>query len=238
MQEFIQKPKCYNGNENYVFVSYSHKNQDVVWEDIASMQKNGYRVWFDDGLHVGDSWKDRIFSKIKSSACGGIIVYLSEDSFYSEGLMNDLKWAERYSKRILSVIIDCRLPDEIFDSIVDIMNESQCSTATAILRYFPPDVISLFRMIADEEYYQKLFDVLDVLNVKKQEVTDSPVISENFESKRAFVAANAPCVNFTREFSFFTKIDSSFSCVLTSAQYLTEGQTCILGGLSRQIFDV
>lgn len=50
-------PKCYDGHENYVFVSYSHANSKEVMEDIGYLQYNGYRIWFDDGLKLGDIWK-------------------------------------------------------------------------------------------------------------------------------------------------------------------------------------
>lgn len=217
-------PKCYDGHENYVFVSYSHANSKEVMEDIGYLQYNGYRIWFDDGLKLGDIWKDEVFLRIKSTKCNGILIYVSEESFFSGALVEELRWADRFSKRILSIIIDSRLPDIIYDEIVGKMSEEQKKVATTIVRYFAPDVISLFRVFPDEEYYSKLCKVLDVLNIK-QTIENAICTEKERElqmTKRAYIKANLPILNFCREISFFQKIDSSFDNIISSKDYFLD----------------
>lgn len=152
--------------------------------------------------------KDEVFLRIKSTKCNGILIYVSEESFFSGALVEELRWADRFSKRILSIIIDSRLPDIIYDEIVGKMSEEQKKVATTIVRYFAPDVISLFRVFPDEEYYSKLCKVLDVLNIK-QTIENAICTEKERElqmTKRAYIKANLPILNFCREISFFRKL--------------------------------
>ena len=48
----------YNGTENYVFVSYAHKDSDTVLPYIEAMKQNGFRVWYDRGIEAGTEWAE------------------------------------------------------------------------------------------------------------------------------------------------------------------------------------
>ena len=54
------KPVIYNGDAPYIFISYSHRDTEVVWPILLQMQKDGYRFWYDDGIEGGTSWDDII----------------------------------------------------------------------------------------------------------------------------------------------------------------------------------
>lgn len=41
----IKPPTSFTGNGPFVFVSYSHKDTDQVYPDIAAMQRAGISVW-------------------------------------------------------------------------------------------------------------------------------------------------------------------------------------------------
>jgi|TARA_B100000315_G_scaffold89674_1_gene82458 hypothetical protein len=40
---------AYEGDEAYVFVSYSHADVDLVGADIRWLQEQGFNIWWDEG---------------------------------------------------------------------------------------------------------------------------------------------------------------------------------------------
>ena len=49
-------PIAYKGNQPYIFISYAHKDSDSVLPIIARLQKEGYRVWYDEEIVAGSNW--------------------------------------------------------------------------------------------------------------------------------------------------------------------------------------
>ena len=40
----------YQGEEPYLFLSYSHRNADAAAEAIRYLKAAGFRVWYDEGV--------------------------------------------------------------------------------------------------------------------------------------------------------------------------------------------
>ena len=55
----------YNGNEPYIFISYAHKNSDVVLPIIEALADNGFRVWYDAGIEAGTEWPEYVAEKLR-----------------------------------------------------------------------------------------------------------------------------------------------------------------------------
>ena len=63
MQNKIESlPKAYEGNEPYIFISYSHLDKDKVFPVIKKLQDEFYRVWYDDGIKPCTDWNNYIES--------------------------------------------------------------------------------------------------------------------------------------------------------------------------------
>ena len=45
--------KPYEGQDKYIFVSYCHKDRAYVFPVIEQLTKDGYRVWYDEGIDPG-----------------------------------------------------------------------------------------------------------------------------------------------------------------------------------------
>lgn len=52
--------KIYDGEEPYLFMSYSHKDKDVVESVIQLLQRQACNIWYDPGITPGESWNDDI----------------------------------------------------------------------------------------------------------------------------------------------------------------------------------
>ena len=71
----------YEGKENYIFISYSHKDNAVVLPLIEAIQKAGFRVWFDEGIEPGSEWPEYIETHLMGSAC--VLAFISPSSVES-----------------------------------------------------------------------------------------------------------------------------------------------------------
>ena len=45
--------KPYKGSDNYIFISYAHKDIEEVLSFIERLQAEGFNVWFDEGIDPG-----------------------------------------------------------------------------------------------------------------------------------------------------------------------------------------
>lgn len=71
-------------NQNYIFISYSHKDYKAVYADLAVMYQAGVRFWYDRGLSAGKDWDVEVKSRIEDPKCCGVIFFLSESLFLSK----------------------------------------------------------------------------------------------------------------------------------------------------------
>ena len=55
----------YQGEEALAFFSYCHADSTVVYPLIEELNRMGYRIWFDDGISIGDEWPEVIAEKLE-----------------------------------------------------------------------------------------------------------------------------------------------------------------------------
>ncbi|MBO5415523.1 MAG: toll/interleukin-1 receptor domain-containing protein [Clostridia bacterium] len=94
---------AYEGKEPYAFVSYSHRDIDLVLPIIARLKQNMCRVWYDEGLTPGESWNDSIAEHLKN--CSQFILFISPDSIASKYVMSEINYALTKDKDIVPVIL-------------------------------------------------------------------------------------------------------------------------------------
>lgn len=94
----------YSGEENYIFVSYSHKDTKTVLPMINDLQAAGFRVWYDSGIEAGTEWPEFIERHIINSYC--MLVCISESSLDSMNCRNEVCLASTLGKKILTVYLE------------------------------------------------------------------------------------------------------------------------------------
>lgn len=92
-------PPVYEGNNPYVFISYSHMDKSIAYRVISEMQALGFRVWYDQGMVGGQDWQDVVANKI--AACGAFLVLMSPDANASRPVKKELDLAQRREKQIV-----------------------------------------------------------------------------------------------------------------------------------------
>ena len=152
---FLIKP--YEGDKNYVFVSYSHADSEIVLPVLKKLYDNGYRIWFDEGIDPGTEWPESI--AIHLSQCKVLLAFLSNNSINSSNCKREINYGISLNKEFLSVVLE---PIKMTPGM-----EMQISSYQSLLSYKYPD---------QEAFEDKLMS-LDILK-SCQEVTVHEVKTE------------------------------------------------------------
>ena len=115
-EEIQKKANCdgyvdlpYTGNLPYVFISYSHEDTRRVLPYLSALQRAGYRVWYDEGIHKGANWLVMLGERLKQ--CTSFVLFSSENSIASKHVASEINGAMKCD-HIAPVVV--RLDDKEF----------------------------------------------------------------------------------------------------------------------------
>lgn len=102
----------YEGNEPYLFISYSHKDTYALERVKTIFDDSKIRYWYDNGLHSGDDWNLIIANRLRNaSVC---LLLLSPSSASSEYVKNELNFAMNHRIPIHTLLLSSfELPPDI-----------------------------------------------------------------------------------------------------------------------------
>ena len=90
--EAIRRPfQAYAGTEPYMFISYAHKDAEIIFSEIKKFHDEGYNVWYDQGLTPGKEWDEEIAEALIASSL--VILFVSENSIKSKNVRNEINLA-------------------------------------------------------------------------------------------------------------------------------------------------
>lgn len=96
--------EVYGGREPYIFVSYAHKDLEVVGPIIQKLAHQGFRVWYDAGIEAGTEWPRYIAERLQGSGC--VLVFLSPNSVDSTNCRQEINFALSKQKDMLCVHLE------------------------------------------------------------------------------------------------------------------------------------
>ena len=108
---YVEAP--YQGSENFVFLSYSHRDKKTANELLAFLQFNGIRVWYDAGIPAGDNWMNVIADKMNRASA--VILLSSGNAVLSEHVQTEVRTALRFGKKLIKINLD----ESEFDSGIE-----------------------------------------------------------------------------------------------------------------------
>ena len=137
--------RSYQGDENYIFVSYAHKDKDLVYPLIRTMQENGYNVWFDEDITPASEFTEYIAENLLRSAF--FIAMITPQYLASHYCRHELSFACNLNKKRLLIYLE----EVTLTPGLQMMTTDQ----QAILKYRYPDI---------SYFYDKLFhsDGIDI----------------------------------------------------------------------------
>jgi|GEM_PF-2104497 len=124
--ESLQRPfEAYRGSEPYLFVSYAHKDNAVVYPEIERLYRLGWRIWYDEGIEAGPRWTDTVAKWL--DRCSLSLVFISPKATVSVNVRNEIDFAIAHGKPILPIYLEeTELPKGI---------ELQIASFQAIFRF-------------------------------------------------------------------------------------------------------
>lgn len=157
----MNRPIPYNGNEPFIFISYSHKDSDIVWPLISRMINDGYRVWYDDGINPGTNWDEVIAEKIKK--CGYFIAFISKNYIESDNCKDELNYArDQVENKFIVYLEDTTLPTGLDMRIGRIQ------------------AIKIYECATEESFYSKLYNSQNIENFRGN--VSCEIIEESIDS--------------------------------------------------------
>ena len=97
----------YDGDKPYLFISYSHLDEQVVFPILQGVQQAGFRVWMDRGIEVGTEWSNNIADRLRD--CGGVLFFVSKNSINSENCLDEIACAKSHKKAAILIFLEDNL---------------------------------------------------------------------------------------------------------------------------------
>lgn len=94
----------YEGNEPYIFVSYSRKDSDKVFDIIQQLQSKGLNFCYSTEIKRGNEWQEYILKCINN--CSRVIAFHSQNSKNSARCRDEISFAYHADKKIYSVYLE------------------------------------------------------------------------------------------------------------------------------------
>ena len=159
----------YKGDENYAFVSYSHRNISEVHDFIEHLQNNGYNIWYDEGIDPGTEWDENIANHI--NGCSYFIAFITNDYIKSQNCKDELNYARDLNKdRLLIYGEDVELPEGM---------KMRLSRLQAIFKY---------KYKSEQDFYTKVFETQGLESCKSENIKDAE--SPSFQIEQLPVKRN------------------------------------------------
>ena len=94
----------YDGDRPYLFISYSHADEKVVFPLLQGIQEAGFRIWMDRGIEVGTEWSNNIADRL--SRCEAVLFFVSKRSIQSENCLDEIACAKSHKKTAILIYLE------------------------------------------------------------------------------------------------------------------------------------
>ena len=103
--EMLASPFLADEEKPFIFISYSHKDRDRVLEIIKVLYEAGWKVWYDEGLTIGDKYDETLESHVEN--CAVFLLFVTQNSLNSFYVReNEIRWARDYGRPIIKCILE------------------------------------------------------------------------------------------------------------------------------------
>ena len=101
----MEKPfPAYKGDEPYIFVSYAHADDELVYPEIQWLHDQGFNIWYDDGIDPGSTWRDEV--ALALTQCGVFLYFVTPKSVTSANCLKEVNFCLSRERKILSVHLE------------------------------------------------------------------------------------------------------------------------------------
>lgn len=149
----------YEGNEPYIFISYSHADTDEVYTFLKYIEREKFRIWYDDTMEIGEDFRAELRTKIEG--CSAFLLFISKASMNSKYCGMEIITAFKNNKKIYPVYLDetVEIPPALKMILENIQHVKGYSRSSL------------------DKYVQKLISGLPVETMRSLEVKDGVLLS-------------------------------------------------------------
>lgn len=207
------KLKAYLGDGNFIFISYSHKDSDKVFELISILQRE-YNVWFDEGIRFGREWDEEIVSKV--DGCTLFIYAITQNSLESKNCKDEIAYAKDNNIPFLNILIDdIELPNlfKLRYGRFQMLKYYEYDNKYEILEDLKrrSDVIALTKK-----------DYVEEDNNKPKEYSSNSSRKEHKVDEETYISKNYALFDFEKEISMFPLYKEEKETILNNKQYIDD----------------
>ena len=101
--------EAYSGDQPYVFVSYAHEDERLVFPELRALHEKRIRIWYDDGIAPGSEWYENIARALDLASL--FLVFITKSAVESRHVRNEISFALDQGTPFLAVHLeDTKLP--------------------------------------------------------------------------------------------------------------------------------
>ena len=102
--------------DNYVFISYAHKDKKIVSRALEAMDSCGISYWYDKGIEAGSDWALNVGSKLSNAKA--VVLFLSKAASKSKNVLREIEFARKNNIPIIPVqLYPFKLPKNLEKSL-------------------------------------------------------------------------------------------------------------------------
>ena len=191
-------------NQNYIFISYSHKDYKKVYADLADMYKAGVRFWYDKGLSAGKKWEEEVREKILNANCVGVIFFMSKELFLSKSANIEIQLVHNLTsgkEKNISSIINCFSVNLTDKKPIQILSETMRDAVTDTLDM---NMVSVLCQAFPDNATYLHYDAPDHTSELISQIQNQFGVIYNPENNTTIVKDTSPCSVFIGTFDYET----------------------------------
>lgn len=154
---------AYEGDKPYLFVSYSHKDNDQVYPILNGLNDEKFRIWYDKTIENGSDFRPELRNKIEQ--CMGVLLFVSDNSLSSSYCGMEILVAFKEDKKIYPIYLksDVQTPPAL-KHILDYLQHSNAEekgtdgVIKELKKVLPPETMARLLYEADNTYLAKCED--------------------------------------------------------------------------------
>ena len=185
--------KCYEGSEPYIFLSYAHKNTDMVMPIFEGLYREGFRIWYDTSIEAGSVWMDYIANHVEGSKC--FIAFITREYLDSNNCMSELSYAISMSGTVDVLVIfmeDVKLPSGIamYLSRLQAIYRSKFHSEKDFLEaLYNSKLLNACRTVLPDDPYSNIRDMQEVKTFNRLPSNEKE-LSQNGEQRKVKTQRN------------------------------------------------
>ncbi len=209
----FEKPIAYDGDENYIFISYSHESKRDVYKILHKLNLAGIRFWYDDNLEHGVNWKNSVYEKICKATC--VWFFFDAHFFSSHSLKEEVILVNELKKKYSPIYYTGQMYKDIYKLAIKEDLPIEDTIEEIISPYFRSEIVSSIN-----DNYQAFIDELVREAHKINAIGEASFQQYKTQVKKyAFIAKDS---SFSKNIALgitnvFSEIDSKVEKVLLNA---------------------